>query len=192
MWILSAAVALAGSVYVNGTFVEPRSLAGVSLDKATIRFDAQGNIYIDAPGYQLQMGMVGQVGPAPVPNPRPPTIAPPAANLVTYGRWWLVVEDSKSSGHTVDIWINDQLATTVRSGDGGKLVELSRWLRLGANNVIVKSSSTNPTGGIFAVYLGAGGAEKGAFDMPAPVVNYELGSSRTGPYQREYNFTVDK
>jgi hypothetical protein len=190
MWILSAAVALAGSVYVNGTFVEPRSLAGVSLDKATVRFDAQGNVFIDAPGYQLQTGLAPVT--APVPSPRPPTIAPPAASQVTYGRWWLVVEDSQSSGHTVEIWINNQLATTLRSGDGGKLVELSKWLRLGANNVLVKSSSTNPTGGIFAVYLGAGGSEKGSFAMPSPAVNYELGASRTGPYQREYNFTVDK
>jgi hypothetical protein len=191
MWILSAAVALAGSVYVNGTFVEPRSLAGVTLDKATVRFDAQGNMHIDAPGYQLQTGLA-PASTQPVPVARPPTIAPPPASAVTYGRWWLVVEDNKSSGHTADVWINGQLIGTVRSGDGGKLIELSRWLRLGANNVVVKSSSSSPTGGIFAVYLGAGGSEKGSFDMPSPAVNYELGSSRTGPYQREYNFTVDK
>lgn len=180
MWMLTAS-ALGGALYINGTYVEPKVLAGRTLENTSIHFDAQGNVLIDAPGYKIEV-----VG-APEP-PKPPPVAP----KIAYGRWWLVSEDKGSAGHTVEVWINGTIALTLRSGDGGKLVEISRWLKLGENTVVVKSSSANAGGGIFAVYLGAGGSESGSFDMPSPAVSFEIGASRSGPYQREYTLTVDR
>lgn len=180
-----ASLALAGAVYVNGASVEPRSLSGVSLAGATVRFDAQGNVHITAPGYEAK--------PAVQPGSRPPVIAPvPAASGVTYGRWWIVTEDQGSKGHLVDVYINGTLATTIRSGQGTQLVELSKWLRLGSNEVVLRSVSSNPGGGPLTVFAGAGGTEKGHFDMPSPVVEYGLGPGKTGTHERQYTLNVDR
>jgi hypothetical protein len=58
--------------------------------------------------------------------------------------------------------------------------------------VVVKSTSTNPSGGTLTVFVGAGGSEKGYFDMPPPPIEYALSPSRTGSYQREYTLSVDR
>lgn len=176
-----AARALAGDLYINGTLVQPTALAGRTLEGTNVRFDAQGNIHIDASRYKIEL--------VPPPNPVPAPVVPQPA-VVPYGRWWLVTEDTQSAGHIVEVWINGMLVTTVRSGDGGKLLELSRWLQPGSNAVVVKSSSSSASGGVFAVYLGEGSANNGPFRMPSPAVSFEIGASRSGPYQREYTLLV--
>ncbi|MEQ1568865.1 MAG: hypothetical protein ABMA64_24720 [Myxococcota bacterium] len=179
-WI--AAAAWAGGVYINGTYVDARSVAGVRLEDATVTFDDQGNVRIDAPGYRVQPQ--GAPAPAPPPPPRP---------VVAYGHWWLVTEDRGSAGHTAEVWINGQLAQTVRSGDGEqRLYELSRFLKLGPNTILVRSYSDNPSGGSLTLYLGAGGSEKGYFDMATPPVEFGLSASRSGTVEREYTLSVDR
>jgi hypothetical protein len=176
--------AWAGSLYINGTLVEPRSLGNVSLQGATVRFDGQGNIYVDAPGYRVQA--VGVAAPAPAPAPKP------APSPVAYGRWWLVTEDRGSSGHSVEVWINGALAQTVRSGGGDQLIELSRHLKLGPNDIRIRSFSTEPAGGSLTLFIGPGGSEKGYFDMPLPPVEFGLSSTRSGTYERQYTLSVDR
>jgi hypothetical protein len=104
----------------------------------------------------------------------------------------MVTEDNGSTGHQVEIWVNGQLAQTVTSGQPQKIVDVGRWLRIGANQVLVKSSSTNPTGGSFYVYLGTGSDQSGTVVMDNPAVSFGVGSSRSGPYQREYTLNVDR
>jgi hypothetical protein len=57
--------ALAGSVYING--VRADVPPEITLSNATVRFDAQGNVWVEAPGYRVQ-----------VLSP-PEAVAPPAA-----------------------------------------------------------------------------------------------------------------
>jgi hypothetical protein len=178
------AAAWAGGVFINGTLVDPRSVAGVSLAQANVRFDDQGNVSIEAPGYKVQPVGVPTPTPRPAPNPTP---------AVAYGHWWLVTEDRGSAGHSVEVYINGQLVQTVRSGQGQqKLYELSRYLRLGPNAIVIKSYSTNPSGGTLTVFVGAGGSEKGYFDMPPPPVEYALSASKVGAGQRDYTLNVDR
>lgn len=189
MLVWFASLALAGGVYVNGTYVEPRSMAGVNLAGATVRFDDQGNVHISAPGYKIQVAD----GVQPASTTRPPVISPPKSTSgVAYGRWWVVTEDQGSKGHLVDVYINGTLAATIRSGQGTQLVELSKWLKLGSNEVVLRSTSTNPGGGALTVFAGAGGTEKGHFDMPSPSIEYGLGAGKTGTHERKYTITVDR
>lgn len=195
-WLVSAA--MAGNLYINGTFVDPKSVSGVNLDKVNVRFDESGNIWVDAPGYKIEV--VQPAGPAPLPPgpnaatlPRPGT--PPVSGVpgaVAPARWWLVTEDNGSSGHTIEVWVNGQLAQTVRSGEPQKIVDIGRWLRIGPNQVTVKSSSVSPTGGSFYVYLGTGSDQSGTVVMDNPSVQFGAGASRSGPFQREYTLNVDR
>src|SRR5688572_18152345 len=105
LWLLTLA-AQAGNLYVNGTLVDARQMPNVTLDKVTVRFDAQGNIFVDAPGYKIQvagtpqpmpsMGAGGGFG-APMPQP----MAPPMSSGVMPARWWMVTEDNASTGHQI-------------------------------------------------------------------------------------------
>lgn len=180
-WLL-ATVGWSNDTYLNGTIVDARSLAGVTLERATVRFDDKGNVHIDAPGYKVQVV---------APGSRSPTV-PAAPGAIAQGRWWIVTEDKGSVGHTVEVWVNGQLAQTCRSGEGDRVFDIGSRLRAGANQVLVKSVSSNPSGGTLTVFLGSGGSEKGYFDMPAPQVEFGLGSTRVGATQREYTLTVDR
>lgn len=192
IWLVPS-LASAGNLYVNNVLVDPRSMPNVSLERVTVRFDAQGNIWVDAPGYKIEIQPPAPAPAfvvAPVPQPLP---APPSPTSgVAPARWWLVTDDGGSTGHAVEVWINGQLAQSVASGQPQRIVDVGRWLRLGANQVVVKSNSTNPTGGSLYVYLGTGSDQSGTVVMDAPTVQYGVGASRSGPFQREFTLTVDR
>lgn len=192
IWLLPLA-ASAGDLYVNDTKVDPRAMSNVALDEVSVRFDAQGNIFVDAPGYEVHLQGAPTASP---PLSSAPTAAgepsPSASAAVAPARWWMVTEDNGSTGHRIEIWLNGQLAHTVTSGQPQRIVDVGRWLRIGENQVLVKSSSTNPTGGSFYVYLGTGTDQAGTVVMDNPAVSFGVGSSRSGPYQREYTLDVDR
>lgn len=177
LWLLS--VATAGGLYINDTLVQPQSVSGVTLERVTVRFDEQGNILIDAPGYKIQTS-----------NPTRTATGP--APLVAPSTYWLVTEDNGSSGHSVECWINGTLAVTVQSGDPQKILDVGRWLQPGSNTIQMKSRSEQASGGSFYVYIGTGKADEGGtVVMDAPTVQFGLGATREGSYQREYSLAVD-
>lgn len=197
-WMMSAA-ALAGSVYVNGVNVD--GLRNQTFENVSVTIDAQGNVQITAPGYRIEV--VGQQAAAPPPYTASVTQAgsgsasvssakAPAAPQVGVGsgRWWLVTEDNASSGHSIEVWVNGQLVQTVRSGDGQLIIDIGAWLKSGANTVTMKSSSVSPGGGTFYAYVGSGNNDSGTVVLDKPQIQYGLGSSRTGPYSRDYTLTI--
>lgn len=119
--------------------------------------------------------------------------APPSAPIdpgVPQARWWLVTEDNGSSGHSVEVWINGRMAEVVRSGDPQRIVDVGRHLRLGSNEIQIKSNSAGGSGGSLYVYLGTGSDRSGTVVMDEPAVQYGLGASRVGPFERSYTLQV--
>ena len=203
LWL--ASTALAGQLYINGTFVDPATIAGVEMKDVTITFDAQGNIQVTAPGYKIEV--VDPPGGSTTP-PRPPSTPPgmagataappatapkaPAGNGVAPARWWLVTEDNASVGHTIEVVINGQVVKTVGSGMPQAILDVGRWLRPGPNQVEVRSNSVNATGGTYYVYLGNGSDQSGTVAMERPQVQFGVGKTRSGPYSRTYTLNVDR
>jgi hypothetical protein len=193
MWALASA-ALAGNLYVNNVLVDPRSIANVSFEKVTVKVDAQGNLWVDAPGYRIEVQT-----PAPAQGPtlgatpplpgQPPA---PVASAVTPARWWLVTEDAATAGHAIQVFVNGQLAYNFTSGQPQTIVDIGRWLVVGPNKVKVVSQSTNPTGGSFYVYMGTGSNQSGTVVLDNPIVQFGVGTNRSGPYEREFTMTVDR
>lgn len=60
---LLASAALAGAVYVNG--VRADVLPEVVLERCTVRLDGQGNVFIDAPGYKVNITDPGEAAAGP-------------------------------------------------------------------------------------------------------------------------------
>jgi hypothetical protein len=183
MWLALVPCALAGELFVNGQVVDPRELADVKLERATIWFDTSGAIHVDAPGYNIEV-----LTPVVTQASRPA----PSTSDVTPARWWLVTEDSGTAGHTIEIRINGQLVQTVRSGDAQRILDVARWLHVGTNEVEIRSNSVQAAGGSLYVYVGTGSDRSGTVVMDEPVVQFGVGSDRSGPYSRTYTLNVDR
>ncbi len=207
---LLLATAYAGNVYVNNTLVDPASMPNVSFEKVTVRVDAQGNLWIDAPGYRIQV-MGGSPGAQPatmggspggvtspavvsgsLPGMAPRPGAPPTAGGVSAARWWMVTEDGGTTGHSIEVWINNQLAYTVVSGQPQKIVDVGRFLHIGANQVRISAISANPAGGSYYVYLGTGSDQSGTVVMDNPIVQFGVSAGKSGTTDRQYTLTVDR
>lgn len=179
MWVCWMAAAWGGGVFINDVQVDPASIAGKSLTHVTVRFDPEGNVRIDAPGYEVRL-----TDPAASPAP--------TDSLVPQGRYWLVTEDDGTVGHTIEVSINGQLAVTVTSAEPQRVVDLARWLQPGENAVSVKGTSQQPKGGNLYVYIGSGQTDPaGTMVMGEPAVEFGLGASREGVTEREFSFVVE-
>jgi hypothetical protein len=191
VWALTS-LAMAGDLYVNNVLVDPRSIANVTFEKVTVRVDANGTLFVDAPGYRIELQdpvpQPAVTGPRPG-GPQPPA---PAATAVTAARWWLVTEDAGTQGHQIQVFVNGNLAYTFTSGQPQTIVDVHKWLVLGPNKIRVVANSTNSTGGSFYVYVGTGSNQSGTVVLDNPVVQFGVGAGKNGPYEREFTMTVDR
>jgi len=127
-------------VYVNGERAD--GLRDVVLEEVDVRIDDRGNIWITAPQYKVG-GAEGQSAHEPAPE----------------GRYWLAVQDNASSNLTITVTINGRVATTVRSGQGGGVLDIGPWLHRGANQIELASAASKVAkGGPLVVQIGEGSA----------------------------------
>ncbi len=193
MWFWLAPLALAGNVYVNE--VDVSALRNTTLTDVTVRFDAEGNVHITAPQYEIQV-VTADSAPTAAPSPTPkPTTGPapaPAGAGLEAGRWWLVTEDDGSRGHSVEVSINGTPALTVRSGEEQRIEDLGPWLKPGTNRITMRSMSAAAGGGPLYLYIGGGTNESGTLVMETPTVQFGLGPTRDGPFEREYTLAVPR
>ncbi len=214
-WLL-ASLALAGGVYLNGVPVDAGSLSGITLEKVDVKVDPQGNVYIVAPGYRVEVQPVpvsagpgtGAFPPMPAAMPMappppayvPPAYVPPAPqvaavaaaypNGIARGRWWLVTSDEGSTGHTVEVTVNGQLVQTVKSGESQRIVDLGMFVRSGANTIECKAFSSQTNSGILNLYLGSGQDQQGTLKMDTPQVQFGVGTNTTYMNNRSYTLNV--
>ncbi len=172
-WLV-AALAGAEDVEINGVIVDSRSVAGMTFPGVTVRFDAAGRAHLTIPGFIAE----GR------------TAAPPVAAGVPRARWWLATEDGGSTGHKITVEVNGKVAVEVASGQPQRILDLAPWLVAGANTVIVRSVSTAATGGALYVYVATGTDRSGTVLMDAPTVQFGLGATRSGAYERTYTLDV--
>jgi len=112
-------------------------------------------------------------------------------NGIAKASWWMVTEDNASGGHSIQVLINEKLAYSLQSGQPQQIVDISAFLRKGANTVLVKSSSSGASGGTLYVFIGPGSDQSGTVVMDKPEGQFGVGSSRTGAYEREYAVQVN-
>lgn len=196
LWFWTPA-ALAASVYVNGVNVD--GLRNQTFENATVTIDANGNVQINAPGYRIEV----QAPPTPSTVSASGTTTASAGSVtsassakatsasgVAPGQWWLVTEDNGSKGHVIQVFVNERLVHTVKSGEAQSIVDIGAYLRPGSNAVRLSSNSQSAGGGSLYVYIGHGGNQSGTVVLDRPDIQYGLSSSRSGPYGREYTLQV--
>lgn len=176
--LLSVALAGPNAVYVNGVKLD--RIPVVEMKNVSVRMDAAGNVWIDAPGYRVA---VEPSTPAATSTPVAtlPTSAPttPTAGGLSPGSWWFVTEDDGSSGQTVEVYVNGTLARTVRSGEVQVVMDVSSLLRRGNNEIRFNTiSDANIAGGNLTIYLGSGTtAVNGVVRLDSPDIRYQRRAS---------------
>jgi hypothetical protein len=196
--LLLSPVTFAGALYING--VRADAVRDMELKDVNIRVDGDGNVWIDAPRYSVEVLQPGgQTAPAAPqaptapPAPMPPVVAPtpitapvaapmaPAAVSgaeVAAGTWWLVTEDNQSTGHTIDVYISGVLVKTIKSGDEAVLMDISRYVRRGQNEVLISArAGASLGGGLLKVYLGQGSNDAGTLNLASPQITFTRRSS---------------
>ncbi|MEM6289156.1 MAG: hypothetical protein AAF845_18605 [Bacteroidota bacterium] len=176
MWLSLITASLAGDLYINDTRVDPRSVAGVVLEKVTVTFDSDGNTRIEAPGYEIKV--VDRPGGEPKPAKTTAGVA--------QAKYWLVSQDLDSSGHTVDVRVNGRRVLTYASGDEQVILDLAEYLKPGANQIVVSSRSDDAGGGALYVFIGEGVDDDGTVKIDKPTVEFGLGPANKTPVERTY------
>lgn len=192
---------LAGSVYING--VRADLLPEVTLNDATVRFDSQGNIWIDAPGYRVEVLPPAEYAGSRSTSPSAPAPTPPAAAVATVppvsgasasrvplATWWLVSEDNASSGQALEVVVNGTLAKRIASGDPQIILDLAPWLRPGPNTVVITPVPNGAQGGgALVLYAGRGANLSGTIHLDNPDVVYTRRAADGGG-ARQFTLTV--
>ena len=174
---------LASGVVINGEPVDEAALKGLQLSGVDLMIDANGTIHITAPTFPPATSAATPV----VPDP---PIDSPSQPVPTQG-WWLVAQDMDSSGHLVDVIINGMAVATFRSGKPAGPVHLAEHLKPGPNEVTLRANSQNASGGMFYVFVAEGEISNSEMRLETPAVQFGLGASRMGTYERTYtvNYT---
>ena len=169
--------AAAGSIYING--VRADEPPAVTLQGVTVRIDAAGDIFIDAPRYNVQV-VSGSTLPA-APSPAAPSYA--RASPLT---WYLVSEDQASVGGIFDVYVNGAFVRRIESGQSQVLVDLSTFVQPGVNAVKFVPMSAASRGELGA-YVGGANPAGPALRIDAPAVTWRASLGRN---PQEYTFVV--
>ena len=163
--------AQAAHVYVNGVLVD--GLRDQEFKKVDVRIDSNGDIYIDAKNYSIKL-----LEPADNSTQTPPPQQQEAARAVPSALYWLVSEDNDSQGHAVEVYVNNILVRTVRSGDAQVVVDLAPYLQRGENVITMKAlPGPQPSGGSLHLYVGPGENRNGVIYLDDPPVDFARRSS---------------
>ncbi len=162
VWLVTSALLMfatqahALDVYLNGVLIT--GVRDQEFENATVRLDAQGNVRIDAPHYQVERedrtdrgpgGSDRNVESSPV-TPRSPTIAPQRPSSSPDGpparggaglsrRYWLVsqVNGPGMVQYRIEVRINGRLVRAVDDTQNLAPIEVTEYLRSGNNTVRV-------------------------------------------------------
>lgn len=158
--LLAGSSALAaGKVYFNDIEVNPLSLRGNTFTEVTVTVDASGDIRIDAPRYKIEVqGVAGTTA---------------DAEPIAAGRYWLVTQDNGSSGHVIDLIVNNTRVRTLSSGEGQVILDLAPFLKKGDNTVVMNAQpGAVRGGGDLIIYIGQGNNDSGTVTLTRPDVRY--------------------
>ncbi len=131
-----AAPAAAVEVFVNGVKVSG-ALVDATLEVTQVRFDAKGDVHIQAPGYKIE---VAGSAPASAPPSAPPSAAPSAAPAAQIGMptVWLVVNVPSPGHYKLHLTVNGQPLVDIAPDQPQYVAELSSRLQMGENRIEVQ------------------------------------------------------
>lgn len=160
-------------VYVNG--VDATGMKDFQFKAVDVRIDSNGNIWIDAPRYRIQVNK-------PEGASTETTAAAPAepAGDVPVGRHWMVTQDSGSAGQVIEVLVNGTSVREIRSGQAQLILDIGQWLQPGSNVVTFRPSAGEvEASGSLKIHLGLGNNESGTLKLDNPQLTWDTAATTT-------------
>lgn len=191
-WLIALCIAstsaLAAEVYVNGVNVE--GLTNHAFEKVNVRLDERGNVQIDAPGYSVKKVTISG---ADKPAQRP-------VEAITQ-KYFLVTEQTQpgATEYEVDLFLNGKFFRTIKSADEQLVVDVTRSLRFGSNQVIVQARKryddpaapkSMSRGHLFRVIIGEGSTTQDQVTIEKQLVTFVRTAADTADVTQEFSFTT--
>ncbi|MHB8876087.1 MAG: hypothetical protein ACYC8T_20545 [Myxococcaceae bacterium] len=189
--LLLALPAQAGSVYLNNVNID--GVTNQKFEKATVRLDDKGNVFIDAPGYAVK---AVEGTPAPKGGSSGESSGP--ASLTK--RYWLVTEQTVPgmSEFDIDLYVNAKWIRKLRNGDDQLVYELTRHLVPGKNTILFtahkvqtgqarKSFSSEH---VYRVIVGEGNVGGENVMIDNAIVKFERSAAEASDVSQEYVLTT--
>lgn len=166
-------------VYVNGT--DATGMKDFEFKAVDVRIDSNGNIWIDAPRYRIQVNK-------PAGSETTSTAAAPAptTSAVAAGSHWLVTQDAGSAGQVVEVVINGTSVREIRSGQAQLILDIGQWLQPGSNVVTFRPAGGDAAAsGSLKIHLGLGSNESGTLKLDNPQLTWDTATNQ-GEKSAEY------
>jgi hypothetical protein len=190
-------VAAAGSVYLNGVNID--GVTGQRFDKASVRIDEKGNVFIEAAGYTVK----GEEG---TPSSGVVTASGhTTASVVTSGpprltkRYFLVAQQPAPgmAEYEVDVFINAKWIRKIRMDESQVPVEITRHLTPGRNKVLLAAKkNASGTRKSFSpehdmkVIIGEGNVGGDHLMIDNPLITFRCSAAQTDDINQEYTLTT--
>ena len=209
--------ALASSVYLNGVRID--GVTNQKFEKATVRIDEKGDVFIEAQGYAVRVLTPAPATPAPVaaapvapapapaapapaaaPAQPPPAAAPsPDAPPSLTRRYWLVTEQSVPgmAEYDIELYINSKFIRKLRNNEEQVITELTQQLQPGKNTILLSAhkvvlgdrKSYSPQH-YFKVIIGEGNEGGGRVMIDNPIIRYQRTAADSKDDSGEFTLTT--
>lgn len=185
---LASLPALAAEVFVNGVNVD--GLTNHTFEKVTVRLDEKGNVQIEAPGYSVKKVTISGAEKAPVKAPETMT-----------QKYFLVTEQTQlgATEYEVDLFLNGKFFRTVKSTDEQLVMDVTKHLRFGTNQIIVQAKKryadpsapkSSSRGHVFRVIIGEGSTTQEQVTIEKQLVTFVRTAADTADVTQEFSFTT--
>lgn len=184
--LLLASPAFAGSIYLNGVRID--GVTNQKFDKVNVSIDDSGNVFIEAPGYNVRQVEGGTPG---------ETRKEPPGSLTK--KYFLVTEQAQPgmTEFDVDVYVNSKWLRKLRNGDDQIVTDITKSLTPGKNTLLFIAKKLGGTSRksyskehFFRLIIGEGQMTGDHVMIDNPVVKWELTAADSADVTKEFTLTT--
>lgn len=195
---LLPAGAFARSVYLNNVKIDNVQLKNMKFEKVTVRLDEKGDLYIDAPGYQIK---VMDPGVQPASAGSTETTSAEEGGTPKLTRKYFLVTEQTAPGMTdydIDVYVNSKWIRKLANNEEQVYTEITRYLTPGKNTVLLAAHKLDAQGSrnsyspqhVFRVIIGEGNVGGDKVMIDRPVVDFQKTAADQTDSTKEFTFTT--
>jgi len=179
-------------IYLNGVDLTDTEVTNREFESCTVRFDADGNLHITAPGFEIKK--------QPAKKPRGDGGAITATPGKLSKSYFLVSEESRrgATRYEVAVYVNGKRVTTIRSNADPAAIDITRFVKPGKNEVrffATKKKSAKPRkksspAAYLEIQVGEGRARADTVTLTKTLLQYKRSASESSTYDHTYRFTA--
>lgn len=183
---LLSMAATAGSVYLNGQNID--TIRNQRLKNVNVHIDGQGNVHIEAPGYQvLEEG------------PEKPAAEPTGPNPSLSKRYFLVTEQTRPGAvqYDLEIFVNGRLVRRIEEDEPQLITEISASLQPGSNTIRIKATKNIEKGrrsyseqDVLRVIIGQGQTAGQQVTIQATLAVFSMTAADMMPIEKSFSINA--